>query len=232
MACGARARSEGNARTTMIDTTRSGAQLLEGPAGPMEVVFDAPVGPVRGLAIVGHPQPLLGGSALHKVPAFLARALSGAGWWVARPNFRGVGRSTGTHDEGIGETEDVLALHRQLHAAHPELRVALIGFSFGAFVMARAASALAMAGTPAAHVCLAGMPFGEVEGGRRYDTPQGQIPEALVVHGELDERVPLASVLDWARPQVQPVVVVPAADHFFTGKLHVLRALVLSHLAG
>lgn len=213
-----------------LDINRSGACLLDGPTGPMEVLIDLPKGAARGIAIVGHPQPLLGGNAMHKVPHFLARALGEAGWLVARPNFRGVGRSAGAHDAGIAETEDVLALHAQLCAAHPGARVALVGFSFGAFVQARVAHALAARGDAAWRVCLAGMPWGEVEGQRRYDTPGG-IPDALVIHGELDERVPLAAVLDWARPQVQPVVVVPAADHFFTGKLNVLRRLVLSHLA-
>lgn len=90
---------------------------------------------------------------------------------------------------------------------------------------------VAVAGSPAWRVCLAGMPAGEVAGQRHYDTP-ANVPDALVVHGERDERVPLASVFDWARPQVQPVVVVPGADHFFTGRLHILRALVLSRFAG
>ena len=184
----------------------------------------------RGIAIICHPQPLLGGYAMHKVPHLLARALCEVGWLVTRPNFRGVGRSTGMHDAGIGETQDVLALHEQLCVALPGARVALVGFSFGAFVQARVAHALAERGQPACRVCLVGMPSGEVEGQRRYDTPTN-LPDALVVHGEQDERVPLAAVLDWARPQVQPVVVVPGADHFFTGKLHVLRRLVLSHLA-
>lgn len=208
---------------------QSGPQLLEGAAGAMEVIIDAPRGEARGIAIVCHPQPLLGGHAMHKVPHFLARALCEAGWLVARPNFRGVGRSPGTHDAGIGETQDMLLLHQQLRAARPDLRIVLIGFSFGAFVQARVARELAERGQAPWRVCLAGMPSGEVAGQRRYDTPQG-IPVALVIHGEQDERVPLAAVLDWARPQVQPVVVVPAADHFFTGKLHILRRLVLSHL--
>jgi alpha/beta superfamily hydrolase len=87
---------------------------------------------------------------------------------------------------------------------------------------------LADRGRSAWRTSLAGMPFGEVDGGRCYDTPAG-LPDALVVHGERDERVPLQAVLDWARPQSQPVVVVPGADHFFTGRLPLLRGLVLSH---
>lgn len=207
----------------------SGSTLLDGPAGAMEVVFDLPAQAHGGIAVVAHPQPLLAGHAGHKVPQFLARALRDAGWLVARPNFRGVGRSAGTHDSGMGETDDLLLLCAVLREAHPQARLALVGFSFGAFVQARVAKALAEADAPAWRICLAGMPFGEVAAGRRFDTPDG-IADALVVHGEQDERVPLQAVLDWARPGVQPVVVVPGADHFFSGRLHVLRSLVLAHL--
>ena len=124
---------------------------------------------------------------------------------------------------------------RKTSFAVPDLRLRrsapllLVGFSFGAFVQARVSRALADRGMPAWRTCLAGMPFGIVEGGRRYDTPDG-LPDALVVHGERDERVPLQAVLDWARPQGHPVVVVPGADHFFTGRLPVLRQLVLAHV--
>lgn len=214
----------------MLDLCESGTRLMEGPVGPMEVVFDLPKGDACGVAIVAHPQPLLGGHATHKVPQVLARGLSEAGRLVARPNFRGVGRSAGAHDAGLGETEDILALCRTLNETYPHLGLALVGFSFGAFVQARVARALADHGRPPWRCCLAGLPVGEVEGQRRYDTPDG-IANALVVHGENDDRVPLKAVLDWARPQAQPVVVVPGADHFFTGRLHVLRSLVLSHFA-
>ncbi|WP_326543436.1 alpha/beta hydrolase [Pseudorhodoferax sp.] len=209
--------------------TASGSQLLDGPAGALEVVFDLPATAPVGIAVVTHPQPLLGGHAQHKVPQLLARALCEAGWLVARPNFRGVGRSAGTHDAGQGETEDVLALCQALRVACPGLRLALLGFSFGAFVQARVARALMDTGQPAWRVGLAGMPFGTVESGRRYDTPDG-IADALVVQGERDTVVPLSLVFDWARPSLQPVVVVPGADHFFTGKLPVLRRLMLQHL--
>lgn len=218
--------------TDTLDLSQPGAQLVDGPAGPIELLLDLPPQAARGVAIVCHPHPKMGGSAMHKVPHFLGRALADNGWLVLRPNFRGVGRSGGTHDEGAGEAEDMLVLQRLLAAARPALPLALVGFSFGAFVQAKAARALADAGKPAWRVCLAGMPFGELENGRRYDTPQEPLADALVVHGEADERVPLAAVLDWARPALQPVVVVPGADHFFSGKLHVLRTLVLGHLRG
>lgn len=210
-----------------------GPLLLHGPAGAMEVHFDLPksqtVDATAGVAVVAHPHPLQGGSAQHKVPHLLARALRDAGWVVARPNFRGVGRSAGVHDEGVGETDDLLALSHALRNAYAGRRLALIGFSFGAYVQARVASRLAELGAPAWRVALAGMPFGEIVGARSYDPPR-DVADALVVHGENDERVPLQAVFDWARPTSHPVVVVPGADHFFSGRLPVLRALMLAHL--
>lgn len=204
--------------------------FVEGPVGPIEVLIDRPAGPARGIALVAHPQPLLGGSAGHKIPQLLARAVSEAGWWAARPNFRGVGKSAGTHDNGVGETDDLLAVAAALQAQHAGVPLALIGFSFGAFVQSRVARALVDRGQPARRVVLAGLPAGEVAGGRHY-APERRLPELLIIHGERDERIALQAVLDWARPDSQPVLVVPNADHFFTGKLPILRSLILNHLA-
>lgn len=214
---------------TPLDIEQSGVQVLTMLAGQMELLVDPAPSPRTGLAVVLHPQPLMGGSARHKVPDYLAKGLVTQGWTVLRPNFRGVGQSSGAHDEGLGERDDVLGLVRTLRWQHPGERIAIVGFSFGAFVAACVAKALTDAGQPAWRVCLVGMPFGTVAGGRHYDTPMN-LSDALVVHGEQDERVPLASVMDWARPGPQPVVVVPGADHFFTGRLPTLRALVLRHL--
>lgn len=213
----------------MIDLKTSGATLIAGPAGSIECLIDLPDRTPTGVALIAHPQPLRGGNAAHKVPQWLARTVAQAGWIAVRPNFRGVGRSAGAHDAGIGETDDLLWLCAELRATRPDLRLALLGFSFGAFVQARVARALATHGAPAWRVVLAGMPSGEA-GGRRYDPPDG-LADALVVHGERDESVPLQAILDWARPTVQPVVVIPGADHAFSGKLHLLRAQVLRHLA-
>ena len=208
---------------------QTGRLLLDGPVGAIEVMLDVPVQPARGIVVVAHPQPLLGGNAMHKIPHLLARAIRDAAWLAARPNFRGVGDSQGTHDSGIGETDDMLALVAQLRHAHPDLPLCLIGFSFGAFVMSRVARRLVDGGDPAHRVVLAALPVGEVEGQRQY-MPEGGLPDTLVVHGENDQRVALSAVLDWARPQPQPVVVIPGADHFFTGRLPVLRTLAVSHI--
>jgi uncharacterized protein len=205
----------------------TGKHLFDGPEGTIEVLVDAPlVSQLAGLVILAHPQPLLGGSAQHKVPHFLAKSLAEIGWLVVRPNFRGVGRSAGVHDAGEGETRDLLWLTHLLRRQAPELPLVLFGISFGAFVQARVAHALQTAGEPACRVILTSMPWGEVEGGRTYATPQS-IANAKVIHGEMDERVPLNAVFEWARPASQPICVLPGADHLFSGKLQHLRAFVL-----
>lgn len=208
----------------------AGPQLMTGPAGAIEVLIDVPAQRLRGIAVVAHPQPLLGGTATHKIPHLLARGAREEGWLAARPNFRGVGASQGQHDGGIGEADDVLAVVAALRQVHPGTPLALIGFSFGAFVQSRVAVRLAQGSAPASHVILVGLPVGDVERRKRHYATEAVPAGALVVHGELDEAAPLAQVFEWARPQSLPIVVVPGADHFFSGKLPLLRSLVVSHL--
>lgn len=207
-------------------TTRT---LIPGEAGDIELLIDAPKDAVQGIAVVGHPHPMQGGTADHKVPHQLARELTAHGFLAVRPNFRGVGATQGEHDAGVGETSDMLAVVDYLREQYPDLPLALAGFSFGAFVAALASVQLAERGTNLDHLILTGMPSGPVANHRTYDTPPVQ-PNALVIHGENDERVALSAIFDWARPQQLPVVVVPGADHFFTGKLPLLRRQVASYL--
>lgn len=202
---------------------------LGGEAGQIEMLVDRPAGAPRGIAVVAHPHPLLGGSATHKVPHQLAKALVARGFLTVRPNFRGVEGSAGQHDQGSGEAQDMLAVVAHLREAHPGLPLALAGFSFGAFVMANTAATLAARSVPIRHLVLAGTPYGTVKAHRSYDTPA--VPaDCLVVHGERDERAELGALFDWARPQGLPVVVVPGADHFFTGKLPLLVRIVGGYL--
>lgn len=215
--------------------------MIEGPAGTLEVLVDHPApashglskgvasAAARGLAIVAHPHPLLGGNATHKVPQVLARGLAETGWHVLRPQFRGVAGSAGEHDHGDGETDDILAVLQAFRPGFAELPVALLGFSFGAFVQTRVAQRLMANGSAAQHLVLAGVPAGTVISGRSYQ-PEAVPSGSLVIHGEHDEVAPLAGVLEWARPLAQPVAVVPGADHVFTGRLAALRALVVAHL--
>src|SRR6188768_3599392 len=112
---------------------------LSGGAGAIEVLRDTPDGTSRGVAVIAHPHPLFGGTMDNKVVQTLARAFVQCGWTALRFNFRGVGTSEGAHDNGEGETLDLLHVVRELA---PEGPLALAGFSFGAFVTVRALQSL------------------------------------------------------------------------------------------
>lgn len=196
-----------------------------GPVGAIEALRDEP-GPGaarRGTAVIAHPHPLFGGTMENKVVQTLARAFVQSGWVALRFNFRGVGASEGRHDEGRGELDDMLAL---VAGEAPQGPLALAGFSFGSFVASRAVAAL-WPTRPADKIVLVGT------AAMRFEVatlPPEAHDATLVIHGEHDDTVPLASVLDWARPQTLPVTVVPGGSHFFHGQLPLLKSLVLRHL--
>ena len=188
--------------------------VTAGPAGAIETAIDGPEAGAHGVAVLCHPHPLHGGTMDNKVVQTLARAFVQLGWRAVRFNFRGIGASAGTWDAGQGEVDDALAVI----AAHrdPALPLVLGGFSFGGYVATQAAArtegvarlvliAPAVVNFPAAPVS----------------------QQTLVVHGEADDVVPLAAVLDWARPQAVPVTVIPGAGHFFHGQLPLLKQLIV-----
>lgn len=198
---------------------------LAGPTGAIEAVRDTPPDGTasRGVAIIAHPHPLFGGTMDNKVVQTLARAFVQCGFTAVRFNFRGVGGTAGVHDEGRGELQDLLEVVRQVA---PDGPLALAGFSFGAFVTShalaqlwgeRAIERVVLVGTAASRFTVAPVP------------PDAHL-QTLVVHGEADDTVPLASVMDWARPQILPVTVIPAGGHFFHGQLPLLKSLVVRHL--
>ena len=203
--------------------------LLDGAAGKIECVVNLPGDGAhrdwshdapRGVALVAHPHPLFGGNLDNKVAQTLAKTFVELGYVALRPNFRGVGASTGEHDQGRGETEDLLAVleyaRTRFHAGAP----VLAGFSFGAYVQTLVARRM-----PPERMALVGVAAGFVSGGRSYTS--ATVPaDSIIIHGELDETVPLANVLAWARPQELPVVVVPGADHFFHRRLHIIKNII------
>ncbi len=201
--------------------------LIDGPVGPLQTLIDEPEH-VRGLAIVAHPHPLFGGANNNKVAYTLAHTLRDLGHVALRPNFRGVGKSAGTHDEGRGETDDVLAvLDHAITRWDPsrELPVVLAGFSFGAFVQTQVARRLHDAGRPPSRLVLVGTAVGEVQGTRSYAPPA--IPrESILIHGDRDEVVPLANVLKYAEESGLAVTVIAGADHFFHGRLLEIRGVI------
>jgi alpha/beta superfamily hydrolase len=201
---------------------------LSGPCGEIEALRDEPVGGAapRGVAVIAHPHPLFGGTMDNKVVQTLARAYVQCGYAAVRFNFRGVGASAGHYDEGRGEVADMQSVvAQQVGDAVP---LCLAGFSFGAYVTSemvqllkasRAIESIALIGAATSRFELPALP-----------------PElawrALLIHGELDDTVPLASLMDWARPQNMPVTVVPAAGHFFHGQLPLLKSLLVRHIRG
>jgi alpha/beta superfamily hydrolase len=197
--------------------SRSERRLIAGPVGELQCAIDDPAAPPRGLAVVCHPHPLHGGTLENKVVVTLAKAFVQCGWRAVRFNYRGVGSSAGTWDEGRGEIDDALAVAAALR--EPGQALAWAGFSFGGYVASHAAAALhperlVLVGPATESFAVAPVPAG-----------------TLVVHGQADDVVPLTATLDWARPQALPVVVVPGGGHFFHGQLALLKSLVVRHLS-
>ncbi|WP_150428400.1 alpha/beta hydrolase [Dechloromonas sp. CZR5] len=198
--------------------------LIDGPAGKIDIIMERPDAP-KGIALVAHPHPLGGGANTNKVAYTLARTFVGLGYAAFRPNFRGVGGTEGLHDEGRGETDDLLAVLEEARRRCGDLPIVLAGFSFGAYCQSRVAKRLKEAGHPAQRLVLVGTAAGYVESTRHYDTEA--VPhDTIVIHGSDDTLVPLSNVFEWALPLDLPVVVVPGADHFFHRRLHVIRDII------
>jgi len=156
----------------------------------------------------------------NKVAQTLARSFLALGYATVRMNFRGVGKSEGVHDHGNGETDDMALLLTHMRTHYPDLPLALGGFSFGTFVQAQLQQRLIAAGTPAERLALVGTAAGK--------WPMPPVPaDTILIHGELDDTIPLTAVLDWARPQELPVIVIPGADHFFHRKLQHIKNLIV-----
>jgi alpha/beta superfamily hydrolase len=190
---------------------------LAGPAGAIQVDINDPGDSRHGISLIAHPHPLQGGTKDNKVVTTLAKSLFGLGLVALRPNFRGVGASEGVHDEGRGETEDLVAVAQYAKERYGNLPLTLAGFSFGSFVQTRVVRRV-----DAARLVLIAPAVNRFAG--------ETVPaNTLVVHGEQDEVVPLSAVLDWARPQSLPIVVVPGGEHFFHGRLALLSSIVVTY---
>lgn len=193
---------------------------IPGAAGALECALDLPDSTPRGLALVAHPHPLYGGTMDNKVAQTLARAFVALGYVAVRMNFRGVGKSEGEHDAGRGETDDMALLLQHMQQQYPRLPVALTGFSFGTFVQSQLQQRLTAQDTPAERLVLVGTAAGK--------WPIPTVPAStILIHGELDDTIPLSAVFDWARPQDLPVIVIPGADHFFHRKLQHIKTFVV-----
>jgi len=198
--------------------------FLTGAAGRIECALDLPneaqFASPRGIALVAHPHPLYGGTMDNKVVHTLVRSFLALGYVSARMNFRGVGKTEGEHDHGGGETDDMAQLLAHMREQYPGLPVALSGFSFGTFVQSHLAQRMSAQGNAAERLVLVGTAAGKWE--------MANVPaDTILIHGELDETIPLVDVFEWARPQDLPVIVIPGADHFFHRKLQHIKNFVV-----
>ena len=204
---------------------------IEGAAGVIEVAYSIPAHPLA-VAVVAHPHPLFGGTMDNKVVTTVAKAFADAGAAAFRFNFRGVGESEGRHDEGRGETEDLLEVAAHAARAVGELPLWIAGFSFGGGVALRASGRAEFE-----RLVLVAPAFRRVTGHGLGEPPDPNDPSlgepgrhtatnTIIVHGDKDETTILADSLAWGAVRDVPVLVVPGADHFFHRKLHVIRDVV------
>jgi alpha/beta superfamily hydrolase len=196
-------------------------QLIQGAAGDIEIAIDAAKGDVLGVALVAHPHPLFGGTMDNKVAQTLAKTLNELGYITVRPNFRGVGKTAGVHDNGMAEQEDTLRVIDWMRAEFgAEQPLVLAGFSFGSYVISRVAETLKASGRAVQRMVMIGTAAG------KWDVAT-VAEDTIVIHGELDDTIPLSAVMRWAEPQDLPVTVIAGADHFFHRRLHVLKRIIL-----
>jgi uncharacterized protein len=211
--------------------TPGAKQQLQGAAGTIEVATQVPDSP-RAVAVIAHPHPLFGGTMDNKVVTTLARTFVESGAATYRFNFRGVGGSAGAHDEGRGETDDMLQVIEHARSECKSLPLWIAGFSFGGAVATRASSRAdfdQLVLVAPGFRRFTGQGFGEAPD--PHDPNLGVIgrhttTNTIVVHGDLDETVPLADSISWAAARDVPVAVVPGGEHFFHRKLHILREIV------
>ncbi len=215
----------------MSSTITTGRALIEGAAGRIEVAWSLPPVP-EAIAVVAHPHPLFGGTLDNKVVTTVTRALVETGAAAFRFNFRGVGRTEGGHDEGRGETDDMVSVIAHARGLFGALPLKLAGFSFGGAIATRASGAVDFA-----QLVLVAPGFRRLTQEGLGEAPDPHDPalgapglhtttNTVVIHGDRDETVPLADSLAWAQPREVAVVVVPGGEHFFHRKLHVLREIV------
>lgn len=195
--------------------------FIDGPTGKLETILGKPESVPQGIAIIAHPHPLHGGTMENKVVHTLFNTLLELEFITVKFNFRGVGQSEGTFDHGIGEIDDVIAVIREIrnqlshHIA--DVPLLLAGFSFGGAIQLHVAKIL----NPEFLILVAPSVV-------NLNAPA--VPEttqcALIIQGDNDDIVSPDAVLTWAASTSQPIVFIPGAEHFFHGKLTILKHVI------
>ncbi len=199
--------------------------LLDGPAGKLEVMTVKPANFTSNkVAIICHPNPEQLGTMQNKVVTTLAKVFERLGMASLRFNFRGVGKSEGTHGGSIGAAEDLRAMVAWVKQALPDYEIILAGFSFGSYIAALVANEI----SPLALVSIAP----PVDRYDFYQLTEIHCPW-WVVMGDADEVVPPIAVIDWAKHPPAPIhfILLPGVSHFFHGYLMELRELLVEKLS-
>jgi alpha/beta superfamily hydrolase len=198
---------------------RGESLFIETLSGAVEAIVEDPGAAGPHYALICHPHPLYGGTMDNKVVTSVARALHDCAIPTLRFNFRGVGRSSGTYDNGIGETADAAAVAAWGAVRWPGRSVIVAGFSFGGYV------ALRLAGQIAADRLIAVAPAV-----LRFD-PNSRAPKCpfTIIQGDADDVVDPQAVIAWASAlsPAPRLIVLPGVGHFFHGRLHDLRDAVI-----
>jgi alpha/beta superfamily hydrolase len=185
---------------------------IAGPVGPLETLIDSPAGVPRAVVVFAHPLPTHGGTMHTKVVFQGAKALGRIGCVVLRFNFRGVGLSAGTWDEGRGELEDYRAAVDFVAARYPGLEIWAAGFSFGSHVAMTC-------GADDDRVCAL---IGIAPPVDRYEFASVKLSTKpkFIIHGERDELIPLKSVREFYARLQEPkeLVEIDRANHLFEGQ--------------
>ena len=199
---------------------------LVGPAGDLEARIETPQGVSEPAAfgVVCHPHPLFGGTLDNKVVYTVARSFHDLGMPTIRFNFRGVGKSAGSYAEGLGETDDALAVIAAGREKWPQAALWLAGFSFGGAVAIRAAAQASPFRLVAVAPAIKRVPMDQV--------PTPTYPW-LIVQGDADDVVNHHEVLEWASHLSHPpqIALLPGVGHFFHGRLHELRDAIVHFAA-
>ena len=192
----------------MAETVRE----IPGAVGQLEALLDLPEGPPRRAVVFAHPLPIKGGTMHTKVVFQAAKALTRIGCVVLRFNFRGVGRSAGTWDNGRGEMDDYRAAVDFVSARYPELELWAAGFSFGSYIAMTA-------GADDDRMCAL---IGIAPPVNRYEYASVKLSKKpkFIVHGESDELIPLKAVREfYARLQdPKELIEIDRANHLFEGQ--------------
>lgn len=199
--------------------------LIQGPAGPLEVLAVPSDQPDAPLAVICHPHPLFGGTMQNKVVTTLARTYAECGAHTVRFNFRGVGQSVGTHDDGGGELDDLLAVVAWARIHYPSKQLWLAGFSFGGWIATKGALRL-----PAAQLVLIAPMVSRLS----EEDVSNLSCRWILVQGERDEVIAPEDVFAWVNCLKRPpeLICLPEAGHFFHGQLSVLREMLTAKIQG